>query len=339
MLIEQHASWLALNNVVGCPNNCVYCFLTSKASKPRIICEPKIAVESLFKSNIYKKETPICLMPNTDAFATPPNKEQLFSVCDELKKHNITNLVTVITKREITENDCSHISDLRNQGLNICVYVSYSGLEKNYEKGIRKNGQIEAVTSIKNLKKHNIPCIHYWRPLLPQNTNKKTLIKVLNTVKDYCIASCMTGLKLYNHMSCQNYWPEAQALFDKGINPECFVPKNSFDNIIELAAAANYSVFVDNVCILAGLQKMPCTYGLYKSERCNNYDMCSPEQREICGKYYNFKKPKTIQADTRCSLTDIFDIVKKQKVAIANQQLQKTQYWHSYFTNGKWLEL
>ena len=79
-------------------------------------------------------------------------------------------------------------------------------------------------------------------------------------------------------------------------------------------------------------------YGCYSK---NGIKHTSLSQGDVikCGEYYNFQKPKTIQTGTHCSLSDIFDIVQKQKVAVANQQLQTIQYWQSYFTNGKWLEL
>ncbi len=339
MLIEQHASWLALNNVVGCPNDCVYCFLKQKSCMPKILCEAKEAVEELLKSDIYKQEMPICIMPNTDAFATLSNKKQLFLACQTLKKHSVSNLIIVITKREINEKDCAYISSFRKKGVNICIYVSYSGLESKYERGIRKRNQLEAILSMKNLKKNNIPCIHYWRPLLPQNTDTKTLQTVLHTVKKYCVASCMTGLKLYDYMSCQDYWPEVQSLFEQGVNPECFVPAGAFDRVIELAQKDNYKVFVDNVCILAWLQKNPCVYGIYKSERCQHYNLCSAQQRKRCGQFYNFQKPEQVLINKNCSLTEIFNVAKSQKVSVMNQKAGKTSYWQSSFTNDKWLEL
>lgn len=339
MLIEQHASWLALNNVVGCPNNCVYCFLQQKGCHPEIICSSQEAVKKLLNSELYRNDIPICIMPNTDAFATPSNKKQLFLVCQALKKQRVPNLIIVITKRKITQQDCAYITAFRKKGLNLCIYVSYSGLEAEFEKGIRHKNSLEAIETMKSLKQHQIPCVHYWRPLLPQNTDIKTLQTVLNIVKKYCIGSCMTGLKLYPYMNCRTYWPDAQKLFDNGINPECFVPKGSFDNIIKLAEKAKYRVFVDNVCILSDIQKIPCKYGIYNSHRCQKYNLCSKEQRQRCGQFYDFQQPRQIKADKNHSLSDILEIAKQQKVSIMNQKINKSSYWQSSFTNDEWLEL
>lgn len=339
MLIERHASWIALNNIVGCPNNCKYCFLQERSCRPKIISNPMQAVEQLIKSDKYKEDIPICLMPNTDAFATLSNKRQLFLVCNMLKRKRIKNLIVIITKREINDRDCLFIKGLRNKGLNICVYVSYSGLDEQFEKGVRKNNQLEVISSMKNLKRYNIPCIHYWRPLLPQNTNIEILKTVLNTVRKYCFASCMTGLKLYPDMSCKEYWPEVQNLFDKGVNPECFVPKMAFDNIIKLAKEVRYRVFIDNVCLLASLQKKACEYGNYQSYRCNKYNMCSNEQRLICGKFYHFEKPEQVCLENNISMDVLLDMLQKQKMSALNQKMKNTTYWQNSFTSDKWIEL
>ena len=338
MLIERHASWIALNSVVGCPNNCVYCFLGDKKScKPKEICYPKEAVAQLLSSDLYNQDDAICIMPNTDVFAPPDNKKHFFLICEELMKKNVKNLITVITKREITEADAEKIADYR-KSLNIAVYVSYSGLETSFEKGVRKKGMVEALISMKNLKKYDVPCFHYWRPLLPQNTDDKTINSVINNVKKYCLASCTTGLKLYKYMSCSSYWPEAQEAFDNGINPECFVPKGSFDKIMQLAKSLNYKVYVDNVCLMADFMKMPCAYGSYKSDRCLRYNICSEEQRKICGQFYNFKKPETIVADKEVSFNDMLNYIKKEKIHVKGNNENRT-YWQNSFTNTEWYEL
>lgn len=339
MLIERHASWIALNNVVGCPNDCIYCFLgKNKCTKPTCNSSAKDTVNSLLSSELFDDETPICVMPNTDVFATKENKKAFFDVLEQIKEKNIKNLITVITKREIDKNDAEKIAEYRNLGMNICVYVSYSGLPDSFEHGVRHNGQLDAIQSMQILHEYHIPCVHYWRPLIPQNTDDETIQKVFNNVKKYCIASCMTGLKLYPSMNCKDYWPQVQEAFDKGANPECFVPKGAFEKIIDLAKNNNYQVFVDNICLMASLLKQPCKYGIYKTERCEKYDICSSEQRKICGAFYNYKKPKQIEADKKLSLSELLSKAKKEHVNV-QKKVADGQYWQSYFTSEKWMEL
>ena len=338
MLVERHASWIALNNVVGCPNNCCYCFLgKNKQINPMSVCSARDAVMQLLQSPLFAKDIPVCIMPNTDIFATKDNKRVFFEVLEELLKNKVTNLITAITKREITTEDAGIISTYIKKGLKICVYVSYSGLPDSFEKGVRHRGVLDALVSMRNLHQYGIPCAHYWRPLIPQNSDPKILKKVMNEVKKYCIGACMTGLKLYPYMSCRDYWPEAQKAYDAGINPECFVPKGAFDTIIKLARANHYKVFVDNVCLMSSLLKQPCLYGLYKSSRCVKYNLCPDAQRNICGEFYNWEKPQKTNKEE----IELFGLLKNADAERThNSEKQKNNsYWQNYFINGEWVEL
>ena len=43
-VIEMHSSWLAINSIVGCPNNCKYCLLQATNDNncfPRQLVSPK----------------------------------------------------------------------------------------------------------------------------------------------------------------------------------------------------------------------------------------------------------------------------------------------------------
>ena len=212
MLIEKHASWLAVNNIIGCPNNCKYCFLgKNKGIKSIEKTSPEKASEALINSELYTTDIPVALMVNTDAFSTPSNKQALFDLLKICSDKNLPNLFVVVTKREITEEDCKLFKEYMSKGLKILIYVSYSGLESEFEKGIRKNGKLEALISINNLFQAKIPCAHYWRPLIKQNTTNNILQQVFDNVKDKYIGSVVTGLKLYPTMSCEDYWPRSTA--------------------------------------------------------------------------------------------------------------------------------
>lgn len=328
MLIEKHASWLAVNNVVGCPNNCKYCFLgVNKGIKPIEKASPKKAIEALLESPLYKSDIPVALMVNTDAFSTPTNKQALFALLDECVSKHLPNLFVIVTKREITEKDCMRLKTSIAKGLNLLVYVSYSGLKSEFEKGIRKNGKLEALTTIDNLFDAKIPCAHYWRPLIKQNTSKETIHEVFNNVYNKCIGSVVTGLKLYPSMSCQDYWPEAQRQYNLNPNSECIFPKGALESIFKLAKPLKYPVFVDNVCLLAMVEEKPCIHGIYKSNRCIHYNKCSTLQRCRCSNHY-------------CA--DFPHVSEKQHSAFFVSDIEKNNdktYWGNSFTSTHWDEI
>lgn len=331
MLIEKHASWLAVNNIVGCPNNCKYCFLgENKGVKPTVKSDPEKAVIALKTNPEYTKTIPVALMVNTDAFATPANKKALYALLESCVKNKLNNLFVLVTKREITAEDCGILKAYMKQGLRLLIYVSYSGLPECFEKGIRKHGQLEALLTINNLYDAKIPCAHYWRPLIKQNTTPEILQEVFNNVKDKCIGSVVTGLKLYPTMSCADYWPEAQRQYDLNPDSECIFPKGALDYIFNMTKPYKYPVFVDNVCLLAMYENVACDYGIYKSNRCIHYNRCSTIQRCRCGNYYNNCFPKQSEED---------EINFSSIVAEMEENKNKTKYWGNSFTSDGWDEI
>lgn len=340
MLIERHVSWLAINNIVGCPNKCCYCFLKEGTGiKPQTICTPEEAVGALLQSKLYKKLIPVCVMVNTDAFSTSDNKQQLFELLRVIRKRGLDNLI-IVTKREISIEDCIELRAEIEKGLRLLVYVSYSGLPENFEKGIRKDGGLEALRSIKNLHSFGIDCLHYWRPLIPENCTQEILTTVFDNVSKYCRGSVLCGLKMYSGMinEIKTLWPDAYESYISGCNPEFFVPKGALNKIYSLAKSANYNVYIENVCALADIQKIPCRYGLYKSGKCTTINKCSQSQQARCRQLYKDNEPDTIQLYETKSLPKLLDIIEQtgHKVVIKDGA---TGYWQTSFTNAGWVEL
>ena len=81
-IVEMHATWLAVNSVIGCTNGCKYCFLQStnkNISKPLYLKSSRMAIDDLIKSKYYLEDIPICLLPNTDAFLNQINIEYIIN--------------------------------------------------------------------------------------------------------------------------------------------------------------------------------------------------------------------------------------------------------------------
>ena len=273
MLIEKHISWLVINNVVGCPHNCSYCFLGENVGiKPIRVATGQESIADLVCHPEYKEDIPVAVMINTDPFATLDNCMDAIDVLSVACTHKLKNLFVLVTKRAIPDKIITHLKLIMEMGLKLAIYVSYSGLPEEMEKGTRdKDGKPQVLETMKLLKQHNIPCVHYWRPLIPQNSNLEVLTEVYNNVKDYCVGSVMTGLKLYPQMESE-YWPEAKIEYNKNPKIECIFPKGVFNRLKTIIG--DYPVFVDNFCMLSLLQGKGCDYGIYNTERCKYYNNC-----------------------------------------------------------------
>lgn len=310
MLIEKHISWLALNNVVGCPNNCVYCFLEQRKNTIPVKKEdPLRSIKKLVKNRYYTQNIPVAVMVNTDIFATRQNMNDCLNILYAAQSFGLTNLFVLVTKRKIPDAFAIKLRSLIDAGLKVLVYISYSGLPAEFEIGTYHNKIPDAIISMKTLNRYAIPCAHYWRPLLPQNTTTQKLMEVYSVVKKYCIGSVITGLKLYPHMKTP-YWPEAEEAYKKYPNSECIFPKGALNRLHSIIK--DYPVFVDNFCLLAFSQKEPCKYNIFGSKRCQKYNNCP------------YKK------------------LKQNPCATVEKNYKKTcckNYWGNSLISTKWIEI
>lgn len=133
-IVEMHATWLAVNSVIGCTNGCKYCFLQStnkNISKPLYLKSSRMAIDDLIKSKYYLEDIPICLLPNTDAFLNQINIEYLKELLYEIDKRNLRNPIILITKCYIPEDFIKYLKQFKDRGHKIVIYLSLSGLHKN----------------------------------------------------------------------------------------------------------------------------------------------------------------------------------------------------------------
>lgn len=280
-VIEMHSSWLAINSIVGCPNNCKYCLLQATNDNncfPRQLVSPKEAVNQLLEYKYYDNDIPLCLLPNTDVFVNPKNIEYLLDLLQEIENQNVKNDLIIITKCNITDNVIKKVKEIKEKGQNIVFYISYSGLGKDIEPKISEE---TLQNNFKKLKENNIDVIHYFRPFLPQNSDPKRIEKILNFVNKYTDVSVTTGLALIetfiDKIEC---WHEVKQNRELCLKANCVWPESAW-NYFNKDYSHKQQIFQTNTCGLNTKLKRPSTQ-YYGTEECLNYNHCSKEQRERC---------------------------------------------------------
>ena len=230
-VIDLHASWIAVNPIQGCPNNCKYCFLNGlnlTNVKPKILTTPNETVKMLMNSVYYYRNIPICIGTETDIFATPANIKYATELLEEIDRNNIMNLKVFITKCWIPDSFIETIKKLENKGHKFLFFISYSGLDNDIEKGINKENIKQ---NFIRLNRFNIPIVHYWRPFLSQNSEKEKILEVYNFVKDYAKCSVAIGLKVkesYKNNLC--FWSELEKV-EETVCAESIWPKDAYKAI------------------------------------------------------------------------------------------------------------
>ena len=280
-IIEMHDSWLAVNSIVGCTNGCKYCFLQAtndNLARPRVKATAKDAIKCLFMSKFYDPKIPICLLPNTDPFLNSTNISYTKECLSLLEQHHVSNPVVLITKCLIPEDFVNYLSELDKKGLKIIIYLSLSGLGKEYEPNINVT---DIELNFRNLRTRGIRVIHYYRPFIPENSSSDSIKKVLDFVNDYTDVSLICGLKVReDFIDNLKFWDVTTTKRKACLDSLSVWPKSAYDYFFQDYTHPQ-NVFQINVCALAQVLKQPCTQ-FYGTLECKKYNHCSEEQRSRC---------------------------------------------------------
>lgn len=285
-IINRHASWIVVNPVQGCPNACQYCFMeeyNATRIKPKELVSPDEVLDMLMTYEYYLEDIPVCLFSTTDIFSCTNNIEYLAKLLQCFKDARILNPIILITKCYIPTTIIDQIADIISCGQKIIVYLSYSGLSSEIERGINHQKLRE---NFCNLYDAHIPIVHYFRPILPQNSSEAKIDEILSFVSQYCDVSVVTGLKCVDKcMDNYAFWPEVQQKADAG-EYECIWPLGSRDRLIESAKKYNHYLYETNSCALAHILCEHDKYGFFEGRSCLNFNVCGEEQKQRCQNHY-----------------------------------------------------
>lgn len=283
-VIDQHETWVAVNPVQGCPKDCGYCYLKDRGqtlAKPVELATPRQTAALLAASPYYHRAAVLALYTCTDALATPPNRAHLIGLLDELTSTGIRNPVCLITKCPVTADVLAAIVRARDAGVPVIVYLSYSGLGTDVERGIDHDA-LRATFPL--LHGHGIPVVHYWRPLIPANSAPAVITRVLDWVTRYAACSVSVGLKVKPGAREQMtaLWPE---LADRGLpleSADAIWPRQSWELLRSLPELyPNHPVYQTNSCALAYVLRRREAAGIHGTDTCTD-NHCPAAQRDQC---------------------------------------------------------
>lgn len=280
-VVEMHDTWLVINAIVGCTNGCKYCFLQEtddNISKPKYLVSPEEAVKQLLNHKYYCTDIPLCLLSNTDPFLNEKNILYLKKILTNLAINKVSNPIVIITKCLIPDEFINYVTQLRNEGLNIIFYLSYSGLSKKYEPAVKID---DLKSNFIRLHDANIPLVHYYRPFIPENSSKEKIEEILNFVNKYTDISVVSGLKLTDSFIDKiDYWDITKDEREKCLKAADVWPIESYNYFFN-GYNGKQNIFKINSCALTQVLKKPNPI-FYGTEDCLKSNSCSKEQRKRC---------------------------------------------------------
>ncbi|MEV0577087.1 hypothetical protein [Streptomyces sp. NPDC050392] len=284
-VIDQHDTWLAINPVQGCPKDCSYCYLKDLGltlAKPTELATPADTLTQLLASPYFHPSLVLALYTCTDALATPRTRAHLTALLDVLGDSAVRNPVCLITKCKVTDEVVDAISRNQAKGLRVIVYLSYSGLGPDIERGI---DHAALRGNFPRLHAAGIPVIHYWRPALPQNSTPDVIESVMDLASQYAKCSVAVGTKVKPTAKAQiaALWPE---LADPALDPQAadsVWPRTTWDWLRERPSRyADHPVYQTNCCALAYVLGEADHGCIWNTPTCLNANHCPAVQRDRC---------------------------------------------------------
>jgi len=283
-VIDQHASWLAVNPVQGCPKKCAYCFLNQRGQTrvvPVRLQPPAETVRLLLESDLYGPERPVALFTWTDVMAVTSSRAYLAELLDQFVSAGLPNVVVLITKCRVPAETIAAITTARAAGLRVIVYLSYSGLDTDIEAGIRHDQIRENFPALHDA---GIPIVHYWRPAFPASATAKVMTEVLDTAARYAACTMAAGLKVEPEAldRLAALWP-ALATTPGVTQAEGVYPQAFWEFIHQTDRLhPGYPVFHTNSCALAYVLEEADRFGVHGGPVCRDRNRCPQTQRSLC---------------------------------------------------------
>lgn len=161
----------------------------------RVVPHPEECVRQLRNWRLYRRrEVPVSIGNETDMFHVR-NFDYLLALLAECARAKVSNPIVLITKAALKR---VNLNAVREMGLPIVFFLSYSGLGRKYEPDFTDEQLRENFSIVKAC---GFPVIHFWRPLLPSNTTPAAVRKMLSFVSEIADATVFVGLKLQPELS------------------------------------------------------------------------------------------------------------------------------------------
>ncbi|WP_226931214.1 hypothetical protein [Parafrankia sp. CH37] len=283
-VVDQHATWIAVNPIQGCPKACSYCFLNERgqtAVRPEQLATPVETVDMLTASPYYAPDRPVALYTWTDVMALPSSRAHLADLLAVLVERQISNPLVLITKCPIPDETLHVVTTARQAGLRTIVYLSYSGLGRDMERGIRHD-QLKA--TFPRLADADVPVAHYWRPAFPESATTGTMEAVFDWAAEYARCTVAAGLKVESAALARlaELWSELATT--PGVTAaECVYPQAFWDFIHAThRRRPGYPLFHTNSCALAYVLDQSDRFGVFGSSVCTARNHCPAAQRRRC---------------------------------------------------------
>jgi hypothetical protein len=226
-----------------------------------------------------RDRTPVAIGNETDMLH-PSSTDYLLGLLAELGGIGLQNPIILVTKAPLSH---ELIQSLRSAAaMRLVFFLSYSGLGRQLEPNFTDE-QLRRNFSV--AKAYDFPVVHYWRPLMPENTTLSAVSRMLSFVSATADATVFTGLKLHPELTRIITHDGALAVPDQVRDHTGEWLESQTVQMIYREAnriAPNYPLYRHASCALAFVLQRPDHTGtVYREDICPP-SHCPSGQRLIC---------------------------------------------------------
>jgi len=279
-------NFLSLNSVVGCRNDCVYCYKHSwnflDKFVPHQIYSVSQIVDNLLNHPYYAENIPLAIHNSaTDPFQKGV-KNVTYEIMDSLENLGIKNIVALITKEYVSKKDIERIESFEN--IKPVLFVSYSGLPLNYERVVDDR----RLKTMQNLKESNLKKILYYRPIIKGvNDDVNTIEKIIELGDEYFDAIVRSSIKLdvntVLYMASKGITLDSS--YDIGMNihdSRKVLPEKSRSIVDEALKKSKIPVYKKTSCAVSYLYSKPDYHSQWIRSDIYCTNSCPASQKKLC---------------------------------------------------------
>jgi len=280
--ISQEKSLLTAEAFEGCNLGCVYCFRAKKdITQPTRTASDEELVARLLESPFFLKDrSPVSINCNFIDPFLPQTKDSTFHILEMLEARGLRNIVSLITKSSISNEEIRRLERLRNLNLEVCV--SYSDMPREIEP-VGNDGRIDFLMRLRDSR---LKTLLFYRPLVVGwNTGDRNIRKALGVAKKARVDVIMVGGLLLAE-SIREYIqrrgfqvPEYQTEDKKK-----YLPGELRDKIFAVYRELGISIPMvrRTSCGRSVIRGIPDYNGHWIAPDKNCWPTCPSKQREIC---------------------------------------------------------
>lgn len=296
--ISEHDSWLALDLLWGCANDCGYCFLRGSGltgALPRLEFPADASLRDQLASALRRcpRDVPVSIGNTTDLFLNPDGRDILYQAARMVAELDPGRLIVMITKAEITEETAKRAADATGgRGLFFLSQSYAAEYDRRVERGPVSSKESTYRSFERIAKTDGLQAIHFWRPFLLRWNPAEALPDRLRDLRNSgCLCSIVIGLKGGPHL-IPSYsaelraWAEPELRLNK-LPGEEYVSKDRLAELTALARERHYPLFRNTSCGIAFSQGLPDINGTSASDKRRDYCQgvsCPARQRAVCAR-------------------------------------------------------